>query len=95
MTEACLEKTEANKEKVETKMEVCPEEMEVETTRAVEDRLREQQSAVIYQNPRKRKTRDDFVLVTLEGLKFGKRHQVQPKCNNNMKDRGLKEQLCQ
>jgi hypothetical protein len=37
MTEACLEKTEVNQEKVETKMEACLEEEEVETIGALEN----------------------------------------------------------
>jgi hypothetical protein len=65
-TKACLEQTEENQGKVETMMEVCLEEMKVETIRASEDRSGDQQPAVVSQNPLRRRTKDD-ILGTTEG----------------------------
>jgi hypothetical protein len=69
-TEACLEKIGANQEKVETKMEVCVEEMEVETIGAPGD----QQPAVGCRNPLKMQTKDNVVHRTPNGWTFEKSH---------------------
>jgi hypothetical protein len=92
-TEACLEKTEANQEKVETKMEACAKEMEVETIGAPEDQSGDQQLAVECRNPLKMQTKDNVVHRTPQGWTFGKSHRAQLKCNNGIRDQGLKQQL--
>lgn len=65
-TKARLEKTRVNKGKVENKMEVCLEEMKVETIRAPEDRLEDQQPTMASRNLLRRWTKDN-VLGTPEG----------------------------
>jgi hypothetical protein len=44
-------------------------------------------------NTQKQRTKDDGVCGTPKGQTFEKRCQVQPECNNGIRDRGLKEQL--
>jgi hypothetical protein len=63
-------KIEANQEEVETKMVGCLEEMKVETIRAPEDRSGDQRPAMVYRNPRKRRTKDYVVQVTFKEPKF-------------------------
>jgi hypothetical protein len=69
-------------------MEVCLEEMEVETLRAPEDQSGDQRMAMGYQNAQKQRTKDDVICGTSKRWTFEKRCWVQPECNN-----GIKEQL--
>jgi hypothetical protein len=90
-TEDCLEKTVANQEKVETKMEACVEEMEVETIETPEDQSGDQQLVVGCRNPLKMQSKDNAVCRIPKGWTFEKSHQAQPICNNGIRDEGLKQ----
>jgi hypothetical protein len=56
MTEACVQKIEANRGKVETKMESCLEETSVETIGALEDRCGDPKLAVGRRRKLKKRT---------------------------------------
>jgi hypothetical protein len=70
--------------------EVPNKEAVMETIGASEDRSGDQQLAVVFRNPLKRRTKDDIVRGTTKGLTFEKRRQTQPECSNGIRDRGLK-----
>jgi hypothetical protein len=65
----------------------------VETVGAQEDQPEEQRPAVVYQNPRKRRTRDNFARGVPAGQKFERKRRKDPECNNGIKDRGARRQL--
>jgi hypothetical protein len=50
-----------------------------------------QQLAADQRNRRKRRSKDDVSLGTLTGQRFGKGRREQPKFNNGMRDRVLKQ----
>jgi hypothetical protein len=52
-----------------------------------------QEPAVGHHNPWKRRTKDDVVRGAPKGRTFQKRRRKQPKFNNGIRDRGLKQQL--
>jgi hypothetical protein len=61
--EACLERKEPT-----------PEQMEVETTAAPEDWPRDQEGAVAFRSPLKRRSNDNILQGTPKGQMMGKRH---------------------
>jgi hypothetical protein len=73
--------------------EVPNERATVESVRAWEDRSGDQQSTVGYQNPWKRRTRDDDVQETPKGPNFGNRHRAQPKCSNGKVNETFRQAL--
>jgi hypothetical protein len=79
---------EANWEKSKTIMmrqEVPNKEAAVETTGALEDWSGNQQMTMGYQNPQKRRAKDDDVQKAPNGQIFRKRGWVQPKCSNGIR----------
>jgi hypothetical protein len=80
-------------EAVAEHQEVPDKEAAMETIRALKDWSGDQQPAVEYWNPLKRRTKDSVVQGTPDGPTFEKRRWTCPGCSNSMRDRGLKEQL--
>jgi hypothetical protein len=70
-------------------MEVCLEEMNVETIGALEDQSGDHRLALGCRNPLKRWTKNDDVRGIPKGRTFVNRRRAQPKCNTVIRDRGL------
>jgi hypothetical protein len=96
--EVCLEKTkatdlEANPEEIEPEsvyQKVPNEEAAVETVGTQEGRSEDQRPTMVYRNPKKRRTRGDFARGAPEGPTVEKRRRKGPKCNNGIRNRGVK-----